>query len=127
MKPILIHCHIYYPKLWKEFKECILNISALYRYKLFVTMVEKNSDIEDDIMKNFPNNKIEIVDNRGYDIGPFIHVLNQVNLDEYSYIIKLHTKRNVESKKEAIRQMYGSIWRENLLIPFKNKYIKKIY
>lgn len=91
MKPILVHCHIYYKDMWPELKQCISNI-APYPFDLYVTMVEEHKDIISDINKNFPQAKIEIVENRGYDIGPFIHVINQVNLIDYSYVVKIHTK-----------------------------------
>lgn len=112
MKPILVHCHIYYPHLYEELKECILNIYP-YKFDLFITMVEEHLDIISDIKSKFPNAKIEIVENRGYDIGPFIHLLNQVNLNDYSYVVKLHTKRDMP--KESFLSYYfdvsGSKWR----------------
>ncbi len=119
MKNILIHCHIFYPNLWKELKQCILNVSG-YPFELYVTMVEKNTEIEKDIRINFPKANIEIVENRGYDIGPFIHILNKVDLNKYSYVVKLHTKRDVDPR-DAIRKMQGPIWRNNLLVYFKDR------
>lgn len=95
MKPILVHVHIYYKDLWKELKNYILNIYP-YSFELYITMVEEHKDILEDIYNTFSKVKVEIVENRGYDIGPFIHIINKLNLDDYSYIIKLHTKRNLK-------------------------------
>ncbi len=92
MKPILVHCHIYYINLYEELETCIKNITV--PFELYITMVEKNISLINKINKSFPNAKIEIVENRGFDIAPFIHILNKVNLNSYSYIIKLHTKRD---------------------------------
>lgn len=114
MTPILVHCHIYYPQMWPELKECIHNIEP-HPFKLFVTMVEKHPDIIDNVMVHFPNAHVEIVENRGYDIGPFVHIINQVNLDDYSYIVKLHTKRDIDINKPLFRNMSGSKWRNALL------------
>ena len=100
--------------MWPELKECIHNIEP-YPFKLFVTMVEKHPDIWDDILIDFPNAHVEIVENRGYDIGPFVHIINQVNLDNYSYIVKLHTKRDIDINKPLFRNMSGSKWRNALL------------
>jgi len=125
MKPILIHCHIFYPELWAELKQCILNI-APYPFDLFVTMVKEHPDIKKDILKSFPKAHFEIVANRGYDIAPFIHILNKVDLDKYSYIVKLHTKRDV-GPENLFRKMKGSLWRNNLLAPFKNHEIFEKY
>lgn len=41
----------------------------------------------------FPAAVIWHPENRGYDVGPFIDFLHRVRLDEYDYILKIHTKR----------------------------------
>ena len=128
MKPILVHCHIYYPEMWAELRECIHNIEP-HPFELFATMVEEHSSIQQDILTHFPNAHIEIVENRGYDVGPFIHTINQVNLDNYSYIVKLHTKRDMDVNKPSFRGMTGSKWRDALLSFIKtpeifNQYIE---
>lgn len=92
MKPILVHCHIYYTDMWPELKQCIQNITP-YPFKLYVTMVEEHQAIFDDVNKSFPDAEIEIVENRGYDVWPFVNVINKIDLDDYSYVIKIHTKR----------------------------------
>lgn len=60
MKPILVHCHIYYPQIWPELKECIHNIEP-HPFKLFVTMVEKHPDIIDNVILHFPQQKYAFV------------------------------------------------------------------
>ena len=95
MKPILVHCHIYYPEMWDELKVCIKNITP-FPYDMFVTMVEEHSEIISDIKTTFSNAKIEIVENRGYDVGPFVHMINNVDLDQSSYVVKIHTKRDLK-------------------------------
>ena len=115
MKPILIHCHIYYANLWSELKDCIKNINQ-YPYDLYVTMVEKHNDIINDIKNTFPGSKIEIVENRGYDLGPFVHVLNKVDLNDYDFIVKLHTKRDIPLGGQLnYFDMTGSKWRKYAL------------
>ncbi|MBQ8660315.1 MAG: hypothetical protein IJ473_01890 [Alphaproteobacteria bacterium] len=114
MKPILVHCHIYYTNLYEELETCIKNITV--PFELYITMVEKNISLINKINKSFPNAKIEIVENRGFDIAPFIHILNKVNLNNYSYIIKLHTKRDIN---EYVFYNYHNLsnnhWRKYLL------------
>jgi lipopolysaccharide biosynthesis protein len=78
--------------MWEEIKSCLSNISS--SYDLYVTIVEEHQDLQKDILRFNPMANIQIIENRGFDIGPFIHVLNQVNLDNYEYVIKLHTKRD---------------------------------
>ena len=36
------------------------------------------------------------VPNRGYDVAPFFYALNNLDLNAYDYIVKLHTKRDVD-------------------------------
>ena len=115
MKPILVHCHIYYPEMWDELKVCIKNITP-FPYDMFVTMVEEHSEIISDIKTTFSNAKIEIVENRGYDVGPFVHIINNVDLDQYSYVVKIHTKRDM--KKGSLLSCFdvsGSRWRNYAL------------
>lgn len=126
MKKILVHIHIYYPSLYYELKNCINNITD--DFDLYVSMVEEHKDIIDDLQNNFKNVNIDIVENRGYDVGPFIEVLNKVNLDDYSYIIKLHTKRDIKDKGIYLTNgfiVYGDRWRNDLL-SFMKHYKKAI-
>ncbi len=94
MKPILIHLHLYYKDMLTEMLSYIGNISK-YDYDLYVTVVEYDKDIEKQI-KAF-NDKAHIIQvaNRGFDVWPFVKVLQCVNLDDYSYVIKIHTKRDM--------------------------------
>ena len=112
-KPMLVHAHIFYPDLWPELKTYIQNISP-YPFDLYVTMVQKYPDIEDDIHNVFPKAHIEVVENRGYDVGPFIHILNKIDLDNYDYVIKIHTKGTKTTAKK-FRGLKGGQWREELL------------
>ena len=115
MKPILVHLHIYYNNLYEQLKQCIKNIEP-YSFDLFVTMIEEDKGIIRDIRETFPDAKIQIVENRGYDIGPFIELINQVNLDNYDYVVKLHTKRNMP--KGSLLHYFdvsGSKWRNYAL------------
>ena len=120
MKPILIHCHIFHTQMWNELRDCIKNV-AIYPSDLYVTMIEEHPDIREDILQLFPKAHIEIVEGRGFDVGPFIHVINHINLDKYSYIVKLHTKRDLPKDDNGFRNMHSDIWRKNLLLPFQNK------
>lgn len=91
MKKLLIHFHLYYTDQLDYFLEKLSNIQGC-EYDLYVTMVEKNADAEQKIFRLFPSARILIVPNKGYDVGPFVDVLNRVNLREYDYVLKVHTK-----------------------------------
>ena len=130
MKPILVHVHIFYAELWPELKLCLSSISE-YPYELYVTMVQENESLKNDILALKPDAHILIVKNKGYDVGPFIHVLQQVNLEHYSYVIKLHTKRNIAHISEPGWTYYspyylkGARWREYLLLFMRKEHLEK--
>ncbi len=121
MKDILVHVHLYYVEQWDFIEKHLKNINP-YKYKLFITMVKKDKEIEEKIL-NFNNNaKIIITDNIGYDIWPFINLINSINLYDYSYIIKLHTKRFVEQNYSLNGfSMHGYKWRDYLYSFLKSK------
>lgn len=113
MKPFLVHLHLFYKELWPELRSCILNIKD-YPFVLFVTIVEHDNELEKDITANFSEAKILLVENVGFDIYPFLKVLSLSNLDDFSYVIKLHSKRNVKNINPFVWYA-GAKWRERLL------------
>lgn len=120
MKPILVHIHLYYDFLYEELKQCLLNIKDYNEIDLYVTLPKHMEEIENDIKSSFDNVNIIIAENLGYDVAPFVDVLNRINLDEYSYIIKLHTKRDVPSSASRF-WFKGAKWRNMLLKFVKTK------
>lgn len=119
MKPILVHLHIYYKELYPELKEYLKNIKG-YDFRLVVTMVEDLTEVIDDVKKSFDNVQVKVLDNLGYDIGPFVEVINSVNLDDYSYVVKLHTKRDV--KTDLNNEWFsGTGWRNTMLSFIKSQ------
>lgn len=114
MKPIFVHVHIYYADMWSELKEYLCNISV--PYDLHVTTVFENSYLQEDVLYFDSNAHFEIVENRGYDVGPFIYVLSKINLDSYSYVIKIHTKRDMAIQSNVNGFLCeGAKWREYCL------------
>ncbi len=121
MKKILIHTHIYYKDKWYELKEILKNFSK-YEIELHITMPELNLDLKEDILAFRPDAQICIVENKGYDIAPFLHVINKLDLQNYSYLVKLHTKKDQDLSTHVNKiNLQGSLWRDCLLEPFKTK------
>ena len=90
-KPLAVHLHIYYASMWPLMQQYLSNIGDC-PYRLFVTMPKENAGLAGEIQRFCPESKIYITENRGYDVGPFIHFLHQINLEDYDYILKIHTK-----------------------------------
>ena len=107
--------HIFYYDIADELAEAVKNICDVEK-DIFLTVSESIRDRTDEIAKKFPSARINIVKNVGYDIWPFLFILNQLELDQYDLIVKLHTKRNMPEatflKKTHIPY---SLWRRKLL------------
>ena len=119
MKPILIHIHLYYCDMWPEMKALLENIRSLkLRTSLVVTLPDSDCMLTREIGEQYTDARILRVPNQGYDIAPFLEVLRSVNLEDYSYVIKLHTKRDMPGDVYLKPMPYnygGSRWRDYLL------------
>lgn len=91
MKKLAVHLHLHY---FEQLPEILKYLQALngVEYDLFVTMTQEDKDIAAQILTEHPCAQIWVVENRGYDIGPFIEFLHRIDLNEYEYVLKLHTK-----------------------------------
>jgi len=98
---IAVHLHLFYMSLTDEFILYLKNIST--NFDLFVTVNEsliKKDEIEK-INKNFKNvTLIVLPSNKGRDIGAFIYFINQIKLEKYDLILRLHTKKTTMSSFE---------------------------
>jgi lipopolysaccharide biosynthesis protein len=123
---LLVHMHVFYPAILPELLGRLENIRDV-SFDLFVTISSgvENNQIREQITRSFPDATIQIVENRGYDIGPFCHVLNQVSLNDYRYILKLHTKRNVDGAFVTRFFLNGKRWRRKLLRPLDSEKVFK--
>ena len=88
-----VHLHLYYMDQLPEIISKLQNMDKSgIDYDLYVTMAAKDEEAETKIKQAFTKVTIWQVENRGYDIGPFIDFLHKINLDNYDYILKVHTK-----------------------------------
>lgn len=131
MKPILVHCHLYYPDLWEELKKALSALHGL-EYELYLTCPQgiQGGGIWKEALELHPAAHLVWVENRGYDIAPFLHILSQVDLNHYSYCIKLHTKRTLPGPWKSYAgylpfRHWGASWRKKLLSFMKGKNLKK--
>jgi lipopolysaccharide biosynthesis glycosyltransferase len=113
---ILFHLHLFYPDQL-EFFITRMKYLQVYDVICFITVTELNPELDSEIKTVFPNTKILKVPNAGYDIFPFIKVLNEVNLVDFDYIIKLHTKNAREPGKDRVYSIDvpGYSWRNELV------------
>ena len=88
---ILVHFHLYYHNQIDFWIDKFSNINHC-DWDLFVTYVDENKESKNKILKIKPDTKFIKVKNAGYDILPFLKIIENVNLGEYDYILKMHTK-----------------------------------
>ena len=85
-KTLLAHLHLYYIEQLDYFIDKLSNIQSI-DHDLYITMTENNEDIKHKIISQFPNANILIVPNKGYDVGPFIQLLNKINIQKSEYLL----------------------------------------
>src|SRR5574344_582692 len=132
MNKLLVHLHLFYQDQFDYMIKKLSNIEGC-DWDLYVTVCEENSLSEEKILKFKPDAKIIKVENRGYDIWPFIQVLRMVNLDDYDYVLKIHTKAYREKRcyinnfEFNIPKFYHYYWRNKLIRPLigSNQKFKK--
>lgn len=98
---ILVHLHVYYEEQLPEFLEKLLRIQKCAQLHLAVTMPENHPfllEIKSQIMRSFPEADVYTLPNIGYDVFPFVSILQRSDLNEYDYVLKLHTKDKTDRK-----------------------------
>ena len=112
-RKLLVHFHLYYIDQLDYFKKKLSNIT-LKNWTLYITMTEDNQDIKEKILDYKPDAQIIIVENKGYDIYPFLRVLQLVDLKHYDFILKVHTK-NKQNNKNITNFYQDYLWRDALV------------
>lgn len=90
---ILVYIHIFYIYSIPEIIEYLKNLEK-YNYDLIISCTKGNHTkvIIKQIKKFNSKAKIYVLENKGYDIGPFIEILNKVDLKKYDILFKLQSK-----------------------------------
>ena len=116
MPKIAVHMHLYYVTQLDDLLQRLGNLSGT-AYDLYVTMGAKDKTAEQKIKAFKKDAKIWKTPNLGYDVGPFIDFLHQIDLEAYDYIIKIHTKRTQDDKYCIFNgnRFDMQVWREMLL------------
>ena len=112
MKVVVI-AHVFYPEFWPELAACIRTVGT--DCDLFVTFVDEAAVAE--VRRDFPAARFIACENRGYDVWPFLKVLQEIPLADYDLVVKLHTKRDVTGELLVLNHAWvgGPAWRERLL------------
>ena len=111
---LLVHIHLYYPEQINFMLKKLRNITNC-EWDLYITYCNIDEITKNRILKFKSDAHLIKVENRGYDILPFINIIRDVNLDEYDYILKIHTKN--KQKKLYLENYHksGYWWRNQLI------------
>ena len=107
---VAVVVHIYYEDTWPDIAGALRGLTV--PFDLIVTTVADRERLIETIRRSYPRAEIEVVDNRGRDVGPFLALLERGRLDRYKYICKIHGKKSIDGRRKAYM---GAIWRRRLL------------
>lgn len=128
LKKVLVHLHLFYYEQTDYFIKKLQNINHC-NWDLFVTYIEEDTNYINKLKKFKPDTIFKKVENYGYDIYPFIQIIRSVNLDNYDYILKLHTKNYQEKLWLNGFKKSGYWWRNELvdsLLKNKTRFIQNL-
>jgi len=108
--PVAVVAHIYYEDTWPDIAGALRGLTI--PFDLIVTTVAGRERLVESIRRSHPEAEIEIVQNRGRDIGPFMLLLERGRLDGYRYVCKIHGKKSMDGGR---RTYMGDMWRRRLL------------
>ena len=108
--PVAVVAHIYYEDTWSDIAGALRGLTI--PFDLIVTTVAGREGLIEMIRRSHPAAQIEIMQNRGRDIGPFLVLLERGRLDGYRYICKVHGKKSIDGGRQTYM---GEMWRRRLL------------
>jgi Rhamnan synthesis protein F len=107
---VAVVVHIYYEDTWPDIAGALRGLTV--PFDLIVTTVADRERLIQTIRQDYPRAQIEVVENRGRDVGPFIALLERGRLDRYKYICKIHGKKSIDGRRKTYM---GAMWRRRLL------------
>lgn len=109
-KKIGIQIHIFHLDLLQNIRDTLIVMPYEYDCLISTDTKQKKKEIENffenNKLKNVNKVIIDVFENRGRDIYPFIEQLKE-NINEYDYICHIHTKKSIYAD-------YGDDWRNYL-------------
>ena len=89
--PVAVVAHIYYEDTWPDIAGALRGLTI--PYDLIVTTVAGRERLVETIRRTHPRAEIEIVENCGRDVGPFMLLLERGRLDGYRYVCKISRQK----------------------------------
>ena len=115
-RSVALHLHVYYPELLSEITTRLSH--NLICPDLFVSIAnEETRNLVVEHLKNYKGRVVDIqlVPNRGRDIGPFFTAFGQRILADYDIIGHIHTKKSTDVKDLSVGKSWYIFLLENLI------------
>jgi lipopolysaccharide biosynthesis protein len=94
--------HLHYTELWNDIRDQLQAAVGPHGFDLYVTVTSGEAMLA--VLRDFPAAHVELVENRGRDILPFIRLLKLISTMGYLAVCKIHSKRSVyRGDGDAIR------------------------
>lgn len=113
MSKLLTVLHVFYHEQVDYFIDKLSNINGI-DWDLVVTYSEFSAETEAKLKIFKPDVKMLQVGNAGYDVWPFIQVIQNIDFDEYEYVLKLHTKGQSKQRLNGVN-FKEWLWRDLLV------------
>lgn len=117
--------HLHYVDLWDDISRYLTTLNAGQKFDLYVSAT--SSAAAQKVLEVFPEAYIELVENRGRDILPFIRILKIINNLDYKAVCKIHSKKSAyrndgdNIRDEIFNALLGSSEQvERILSRFRN-------
>jgi Rhamnan synthesis protein F len=102
---VAVVVHMYYEDTWSDIAGALRSLTV--PFDLIVTTVAGRERLIEMIGQAYPRAEIEVVENRGRDVGPFLALL-----DRYKYVCKVRSKKSIDARRKIYM---GAMWRRRLL------------
>lgn len=103
--------HLHYPELWPELAAALRCLPP--EATIMVTLTPAAASAERAVLSAFPGAEVSVVENRGYDIAPFVQALTDGALDRFDVVCKVHGKKSVYP--DGTPSLAGALWRDAAL------------
>ena len=97
--------HLFYPEMWDEISRYLNNMDGMF--DLYISAPQGVNIPEDKIRAGHNHTHIFRFVNRGRDISPFLNIMSGICSLDYTYVLKLHTKK-------SRHRLDGDFWRQDL-------------
>jgi len=103
---IAVALHLHYVELWPEIGGLLKRWRR--RFTLLVSLTRQDEAAEQSIRADFPTAEIEVVENRGRDVRPFLVWLESGRFDSFDLVCKIHGKRSL---RDGAPPLFGELFR----------------